>query len=72
MMRPRCPKCNSTRIRRGYKPTPLLMRIFGIYNLLCDHCNLLFRGFAIPGTVPKHSSKKKRQQVSGTPEESER
>jgi hypothetical protein len=48
------------------------MRIFGIYNLLCDHCNLLFRGFAIPGTVPKHSGKKKRQQVAGTPEESER
>lgn len=71
-MGPRCPKCNSTRIRRGYKPTPLLMRIFGIYNLLCDHCNLLFRGFAIPGTVPKHSGKKKRQQVAGTPEESER
>jgi hypothetical protein len=26
----------------------------GIYNLLCDHCNLLFTGFALPGTVRKH------------------
>jgi ribosomal protein L37AE/L43A len=68
---PRCPKCKSTRIRRGYRPTPLILRIFGIYNLLCDHCNLLFKGFAIPGTVPKHS-KKKRQQMQGTPEESQR
>jgi hypothetical protein len=25
----------------------------GIYNLLCDHCNLLFTGFALPGTVRK-------------------
>jgi ribosomal protein L37AE/L43A len=65
---PHCPKCKSTRIRRGYRPTPLLLRIFGIYNLLCDHCNLLFKGFAIPGTVPRHSAKKKKQQVSGTPE----
>jgi hypothetical protein len=27
--------------------------MFGIYNLLCDHCNLLFTGFAVPGTVGK-------------------
>jgi hypothetical protein len=39
---------------------------------LCDHCNLLFKGFAIPGTVPKHGSRKKRHQVSGAPGESER
>ena len=71
MIGPRCPKCRSSRIRRGYKPTPRLLRMFGIYNLLCDHCNLLFKGFAIPGTVPKHS-RKKTQQVSGSPEESER
>jgi hypothetical protein len=63
MIGQRCPKCKSSRIRRGYKPTPLLFRIFGIYNLLCDHCNLLFTGFAVPGTLPRHgtSSKKKKQ-----------
>lgn len=64
MISQRCPKCNSSRIRRGYKPTSFLLRMFGIYNLLCDHCNLLFKGFAVPGTVPRHS-RKKRQQVSG-------
>ena len=39
-------------MRRGYKDTPLLLRMIGVYNLLCDNCNLLFRGFAVPGTVP--------------------
>lgn len=42
--------------------------MFGIYNLLCDHCNLLFRGFAVPGTVPKHRGRKKRDRVSATRE----
>lgn len=59
MISQRCPKCKSSRIRRGYKPTPFLLRMFGIYNLLCNHCNLLFTGFAVPGTVPKHSRKKR-------------
>ena len=65
MISQRCPKCKSSHIRRGYKPTPLLLRMFGIYNLLCDHCNLLFKGFAVPGTVPKHS-KKRRDRASVT------
>ncbi|PYS49533.1 MAG: hypothetical protein DMF68_09690 [Acidobacteria bacterium] len=68
MISQRCPKCKSSRIRRGYKHTPLLLRMFGIYDLLCDHCNLLFRGFAVPGTVGKRSSKKKRDAVSGRAE----
>jgi hypothetical protein len=39
-------------VRRGYSDTPLLLRLIGVYNLLCDNCNLLFKGFAVPGTVP--------------------
>lgn len=72
MMKPRCPKCGSSRVRHGYQPTPLLLRMFGIYNLLCDHCNLLFRGFAIPGTVHKaggrrrkHRSREERKEEVG-------
>jgi hypothetical protein len=72
MIGQRCPKCKSSRLRRGYRPTAFVLRMFGIYNLLCDDCNLLFKGFAVPGTVPRHGSKKKRPQVSGTPEESKR
>jgi hypothetical protein len=63
MFRPHCPKCGSSRIRRGYKPTALVLRMFGIYNLLCDHCNLLFTGFALPGTIPKHGSRRKKRRV---------
>ena len=71
MISQRCPKCRSSRIRRGYRPTPLWRKIFGIYNLLCNDCNLLFKGFAVPGTVPKHS-RKKRPPVSDTAKESKR
>ncbi|MEO6392609.1 MAG: hypothetical protein ABIP75_12205 [Pyrinomonadaceae bacterium] len=59
MISQRCPKCRSSRIRRGYRPTPLLLRMFGRYNLLCDECNLLFRGWAVPGTVKSSRNKKK-------------
>ena len=48
----RCPKCGSSRVKRGYVDPPVLLRAIGVYNLLCDNCNLLFRGFAVPGTVP--------------------
>ncbi len=54
----KCPKCGSSRIRRGYKRTPLPMRLIGIYHLLCDHCNLLFTGFVLPGTFKSHRRKK--------------
>jgi hypothetical protein len=57
MISQRCPKCRSSRIRKGYKPTPLLFRLVGIHYLLCNHCNLLFTGFAVPGTVGRPSRK---------------
>ena len=47
-------------MRRGYTDTPLLLRLIGVYNLLCDNCNLLFRGFAVPGTVPARGSHRRR------------
>ena len=59
-MRPRCPKCGSTRVKRGYADTPLLLRSIGVYNLLCDNCNLPFRGFAVPGTVPARGRRRRR------------
>jgi len=57
----RCPKCRSSRVRRGYRDTPLLLRAIGIYSLLCDNCNLLFKGLAVPGTVPARGSSRKRR-----------
>jgi hypothetical protein len=38
-------------VRRGYRPTPIWSKIFFRYNLLCDKCNLEFKGFAVPFTV---------------------
>ena len=61
MFRRRCPKCRSTRVRRGYRDTPLLLRLVGVYNLLCDNCNLLFKGFAVPGTIPKRGTHRERR-----------
>ncbi|MBA2501798.1 MAG: hypothetical protein H0V27_02860 [Pyrinomonadaceae bacterium] len=64
MISQRCPKCRSSRIRRGYKPTPFVMRVFGVYRLLCDNCNLQFTGFAVPGTVSKRGRHRKNHQRS--------
>ncbi len=64
MISQRCPKCKSSRIRRGYRPTPWPLRLIGRYNLLCDDCNLLFRGFALPGTVKSTRTKKKSKSQS--------
>ncbi len=52
----------SSRVRRGYRPTPFWSKILFRYNLLCDNCNWEFKGFAVPGTVsskPTKNPKKK-------------
>lgn len=66
MVSQNCPKCHSSHIRRGYRPTPVWKKIFGRYNLLCDSCNLEFWGFAVPGTVTRSraGTKKKRESDS--------
>lgn len=51
-------------MRRGYEDTPLLLRAIGVYSFLCDNCNLLFKGFAVPGTVPPRGSHRRRQRGS--------
>ena len=65
MIAQRCPKCRSRRVRRGYTDTPLLLRLVGIYSLLCDNCNLLFKGFAVPGTVPARGTHRRRAAERG-------
>jgi len=56
-----CPRCNSSRIRRGYRPTPFWSKLIFRYNLLCDNCNWEFKGFAVPGTVSTKPTKKPKQ-----------
>lgn len=72
LLRSRCPKCHSSRVRRGYVNTPLLLRAIGIYSLLCDNCNLLFKGFAVPGTVPPRGSRRRKRRAEGEESSPER
>lgn len=50
----KCPRCESGRIKRGYKEVPLLSRLAGRNELLCTNCNLEFPGFAVIGTVSRN------------------
>lgn len=53
MLSPRCPRCRSSRVQRGYDDPPLLLRLFGIYEMLCNNCNFEFRSLAFPGTLKR-------------------
>lgn len=64
MISQRCPRCGSSRIRRGYRPTPVWSKILFRFNLLCDGCNWEFRGFAVPGTVSSKPNRRKKQRES--------
>ena len=52
----RCPRCESLRIQLGFSDPPLHLRLLGIRDLLCNNCNLEFRGFALPGRVKRGRS----------------
>ena len=60
MISQRCPKCSSSRVRRGYRPTSLLSKFLFRYHLLCDACNWEFKGFAVPGTVTNKPARKEK------------
>lgn len=60
MISQKCPRCGSKRIRRGYRPTPILLKFIFRYHLLCDSCNWEFTGFAVPGTVSSKPTKKRK------------
>ena len=63
MISQRCPKCRSSSIRKGYKPTPLISAWLDS-SPLCNHCHLLFTGFVVPGTVGRSSRKSRGQSRS--------
>lgn len=66
MVTQKCPRCNSKRIRSGYRPTSIFKKITFRYNLLCDSCNWEFVGFAIPGTVKAKSKRRKQNEFLKT------
>ena len=39
----RCPRCNSSRLQRGYKGLAAPLRLLGMHELLCNNCNLEFK-----------------------------
>jgi transposase-like protein len=56
-----CPSCGSSRVRNGYRPAPLLLRVVGIRSLLCDNCNFQFRAFSpLP---PRHAPRKSQRKA---------
>lgn len=61
MLKPRCPKCGSTKVRRGYKRTNALLRLFGIRHLLCQNCHQPFTGFV---KASARQPERKRESVS--------
>jgi len=61
MISQRCPKCRSSRVRAGYRPTPLWSKLLFRFNLLCNNCNWEFRGFAVPGTVSSNPRRNKKK-----------
>jgi hypothetical protein len=69
----RCPKCESSRIRRGYGTGSFVLRLIGFRELLCNNCNLRFTRFVVPGTMPKSSHKQKsaNKSVETSPVESQ-
>lgn len=61
----RCPKCHSTRVQRGFDDPPLILRLFFIYDLLCNNCDHEFRGFASHGEA-KRTRRTTKGDLSGT------
>ena len=61
-----CPKCGSSRVRRGYTKAPLWLRMFCVHDLLCDSCNLLYRGLATPGALRKARRRRRHRSSSSS------
>ena len=57
----KCPACRSTRVYKGYRPAPLLLRLFFFHDFLCENCNLQFRGFSL---IPPRSRRRKGKKSS--------
>jgi len=56
-----CPRCGSTRVRHGYGRERFGLRLIGVRELLCNHCNLSFTRFVLPGMMPKSSHRNKKR-----------
>jgi hypothetical protein len=53
MFKQHCPRCQSLRLQLGFKDSPLPLRAVGIQELLCNNCNLEFRGVVLFGRLER-------------------
>lgn len=56
-----CPRCGSLRVRHGYGRERFGLRLIGVRELLCNHCNLSFTRFVLPGMMPKSSRRSRKR-----------
>src|SRR3989442_14806858 len=64
-----CPRCGSSRVRHGYGRERFGLRLIRVRELLCNHCNLSFTRFVLPGMMPKssrHGKKRNEHEVKET------
>lgn len=48
-----CPRCQSERLQLGFNDAPLHLRAIGMSELLCNNCNLEFKGFTLFGRLKR-------------------
>ena len=54
-----CPRCQSTRLQRGYKDPAMVLQVAGFRELLCNNCGLEFKGFDPFRKLPRAPAKQK-------------
>lgn len=57
-----CRSCGSSKVRTGYQPPPLLLRLLFVRTMLCDSCNRQFYAFRLRPPVShreKHRSRRR-------------
>lgn len=54
-----CPRCQSTRIQRGYNDATIVLQVAGFRELLCNNCGLEFKGFDPFRRLPRTPAKQK-------------
>lgn len=53
MFKQHCPRCQSLRLQLGFKDSPLALRVVGVQELMCNNCNLEFRGVVLFGRLAR-------------------
>jgi len=59
-----CPRCQSTRVQRGYRDTRILVRLWGGQELLCNNCGLEFKGFSWLASFSRAPAKSKQADLN--------